>query len=44
MEDARKEAEQIVASLKQSGIESAWDTEIVALIAYLQKLGTGLNP
>ncbi len=44
VEDARKEAEQIVASLKQSGIESAWDTEIVALIAYLQKLGTGLNP
>jgi len=31
---------QIVASLRAAGRESAWDTEIVAMIAYLQRLGT----
>ncbi len=29
----------IVASLQSAGIESQWDTEIVAMIAYLQRLG-----
>ena len=34
----------VAVYLKQSGIESSWDKEIIALTAYLQKLGTGLTP
>jgi cytochrome c oxidase cbb3-type subunit I/II len=30
----------LVASLERTGIETTWDREIVALIAYLQRLGT----
>jgi len=29
----------IVADLRQQGVETAWDSELVALIAYLQRLG-----
>jgi cytochrome c oxidase cbb3-type subunit I/II len=32
-------ARAIVTDLKQQGVEVAWDSEIVALIAYLQRLG-----
>ncbi len=35
----RDQGEEIVASLGTAGIEAAWDDEIVALIAYLQRLG-----
>jgi len=42
--DLREQAEGIVANLKDSGIESTWDKEIIAMIAYLQKLGTGILP
>ena len=38
-----KQADQIKASLKQSGIETQSDREIVALIAYLQRLGTDIK-
>ena len=31
---------EIMRSLANTGIQTAWDTEIVALIAYLQRLGT----
>jgi len=35
----REQGEQIVASLASAGISAAWDDEIVALTAYLQRLG-----
>jgi cytochrome c oxidase cbb3-type subunit I/II len=41
--DARKQAEQIVANLKQGSIETTPDKEIIALIAYLQRLGTDIK-
>jgi len=37
--EARQQAKEIVANLAQADIETTWDTEIVALIAYLQRLG-----
>jgi cytochrome c oxidase cbb3-type subunit I/II len=42
-DDLRKQAEEIVKTLKDSGIETSWDREIVALIAYLQRLGTDIR-
>jgi cytochrome c oxidase cbb3-type subunit I/II len=41
--DTQKQAEQIVTSLRNAGIESRSDTEIIALIAYLQRLGTDIK-
>jgi cytochrome c oxidase cbb3-type subunit I/II len=41
--DIQKQADQIVTSLKNAGIESRSDTEIIALIAYLQRLGTDIK-
>ncbi|SMO45499.1 cytochrome-c oxidase, cbb3-type subunit I [Solitalea koreensis] len=42
--DLRKQAEQITTSLKKDGIKDAIsDTEIIALIAYLQRLGTDIK-
>ncbi|NHZ85966.1 MAG: cytochrome-c oxidase, cbb3-type subunit I [Planctomycetia bacterium] len=42
--DLQKQAEQIVESLKNTGIPDAeWDTEIIALIAYLQRLGIDIK-
>ena len=37
------QAEKVVASLQQQGIATTWDREIVALIAYLQRLGTDIK-
>jgi len=37
--DLQAQGQQIVASLAQAQIETTWDREIVALIAYLQRLG-----
>lgn len=37
--EMRTQADEIVASLATAGIEAEWDDEIVALIAYLQRLG-----
>ena len=42
--DLKNQAEGIVTNLKDAGIETTWDKEIIALIAYLQKLGTGILP
>jgi len=42
--DLKQQAEGIVSNLKDSGITTSWDKEIVALIAYLQHLGTGILP
>lgn len=41
--DLEKQAEKITATLKADGIEVMPDAEIVALIAYLQKLGTDIK-
>lgn len=38
-----KQASKIVSSLKEAGVEVAPNTEIVALIAYLQRLGTDIK-
>jgi cytochrome c oxidase cbb3-type subunit I/II len=37
--DQRAQADALVADLKAAGVEVAWDREVVALIAYLQRLG-----
>lgn len=42
-EDLEKQSEEIVKSLKADGIEVMPDAEIIALIAYLQKLGTDIK-
>lgn len=41
--DLEKQAAQITASLKNDGIEVPSDAEIVAIIAYLQRLGTDIK-
>ncbi|MCQ6483148.1 cbb3-type cytochrome c oxidase subunit II, partial [Vibrio parahaemolyticus] len=41
--DLQKQAEAITASLKRDGIEVAEDAEIIALIAYLQRLGKDIK-
>jgi cytochrome c oxidase cbb3-type subunit I/II len=38
--ELRSQGEAIVANLSTAGIETSWDRRIVALIAYLQRLGT----
>ena len=42
-DDMRAQAEEIVGRLKAAGMETAPDREIVALIAYLQRLGTDIK-
>lgn len=42
--DAKAHAAEIVADLRQSGVELAPDTELVALISFLQRLGRGPQP
>lgn len=37
--DMERQGAEIVTNLSAAGIEAAWDDEIVALIAYLQRLG-----
>jgi cytochrome c oxidase cbb3-type subunit I/II len=37
------QAQQISAGLKTAGIDVAPDKEIIALIAYLQRLGTDIS-
>ncbi|MDX5320371.1 MAG: cytochrome-c oxidase, cbb3-type subunit II, partial [Bacteroidota bacterium] len=41
--DYEAQAAKIVANLKEAGVEVASNTEIVALIAYLQRLGTDIK-
>ncbi len=38
-QDARRQAAQIAADLEQAGVKASPDTEIIALTAYLQRLG-----
>lgn len=42
-DDLQKQARQIADNLKNSGIEVKEDKEIIALIAYLQRLGTDIK-
>src|SRR5690606_9278414 len=42
-DDLTRQAEEIASSLKADGIEVASDTEIIALIAYLQRLGQDIK-
>ena len=42
VEDYMKQADKIVAGLKSAGIETNSEKEIIALIAYLQRLGTDI--
>jgi len=43
IEDVQKQAEQITAQLKTENIETDPNLDIIALIAYLQRLGTDIN-
>ncbi len=43
MIDMKDQADQIVKGLKEAGIETGSDKEIVALISYLQRLGTDIK-
>jgi len=43
IEDAYKQADQIVADLKTNQVETTRDKEIIAVIAYLQRLGTDIK-
>jgi cytochrome c oxidase cbb3-type subunit I/II len=43
LKDMEKQANKIVASLKKDGIETLPDREIVALIAYLQRIGKDIK-
>ena len=42
-DDLKKQAEAIAANLKNEKIEIPADREIIALIAYLQRLGTDIK-
>jgi cytochrome c oxidase cbb3-type subunit I/II len=41
--DVDAQAEKIVKNLKEAGIETTKDKEIVAMIAYLQRMGTDIK-
>lgn len=43
IEEARKQADQITADLKANQVQTSSDKEIIALIAYLQRLGTDIK-
>jgi len=43
VEDLQKQAEEIANTLKGNGIEVKSEKEIIALIAYLQRLGTDIS-
>jgi cytochrome c oxidase cbb3-type subunit I/II len=43
LNDLRRQAEEISIRLQESGIQVPPDREIVALIAYLQRLGTDIK-
>ena len=43
IKDMEKQANKIAASLKKDGIETLPDREIIALIAYLQRIGKDIK-
>lgn len=42
--DYKSQAEGIVADLKESSVEVSYDKEVIAIIAYLHKLGRDISP
>jgi cytochrome c oxidase cbb3-type subunit I/II len=42
-DDLKTQAEAIAANLGASGLKTSWDREIIAVIAYLQRLGTDIK-
>ena len=42
-DDLRKQAEQIAEDLQKNGVPAESNKEIIALIAYLQRLGTDIK-
>jgi cytochrome c oxidase cbb3-type subunit I/II len=42
VEELTMQAEDIAANLKEAGVETASNKEVIALIAYLQRLGTDI--
>jgi cytochrome c oxidase cbb3-type subunit I/II len=42
-DELMKQANEVAGRLRESGVEVDADTEIVALIAYLQRLGTDIK-
>jgi cytochrome c oxidase cbb3-type subunit I/II len=42
--DMYMQADEITENLAKSGIQVKNDSEIIALIAYMQRLGTDINP
>ncbi|MBA3902029.1 MAG: cbb3-type cytochrome c oxidase subunit II, partial [Bacteroidetes bacterium] len=42
-DDLKKQAEQIAENLRESGIQVMSDKEIIAMIAYLQRMGTDIK-
>ena len=44
MADAEAQGKEIAADLKTKGIDVDWDSEMVAIIAYLQRLGVQKSP
>ena len=43
LQDLHEQAQKIAGGLKESGIEVSADKEIIALIAYLQRLGVDIK-
>lgn len=41
--DLKKQAEEIASGLRNSGFYTEWDHDVVALIAYMQRLGTDIQ-
>ncbi|MBF5045692.1 cytochrome-c oxidase, cbb3-type subunit I [Aggregicoccus sp. 17bor-14] len=41
LQDQQEQAEGIAADLEKQGVEVAWDSEMVAIISYLQRIGRG---
>jgi cytochrome c oxidase cbb3-type subunit I/II len=44
VEDMNKQADKIVAELKEAGISVDPKSQLIAMIAYLQRMGTDIKP
>lgn len=44
LEDYKLQADKIVANLKESGVEVEYNKQVIAIIAYLHKLGHDISP
>lgn len=43
VDDLRQQAEGIASGLRDNGFDAEWDTHMIAIIAYLQRLGTDIK-